>query len=49
MFCPVCLTTAALIAGSATGAGGVTTLAVTKILRRKPDGKTPPNPTKEEN
>jgi hypothetical protein len=34
--CPVCLATAAVIAGSATGTGGLGAFIATKILRRKP-------------
>ena len=37
--CPVCLATAAIIAGSATGTGGLTAL-VARTIRRKPR----PNP-----
>jgi hypothetical protein len=33
--CPVCLATAAVIAGSATGAGGVTAFVAQTVLRRK--------------
>ncbi len=33
--CPVCLATAALIAGSATGSGGITALVAGTILKRK--------------
>ncbi len=35
--CPVCLATAAVIAGSATGTGGLGAFIATKILRRKPN------------
>jgi hypothetical protein len=38
--CPVCLATAAVIAGSATGTGGLTALVV-NTFRRKPDNKFP--------
>lgn len=34
--CPVCLATAAVIAGSATGTGGIGAFVATRILRRKP-------------
>jgi hypothetical protein len=34
--CPVCLATAALVAGSATSTGGVTALLAATFLRRKP-------------
>jgi hypothetical protein len=33
--CPVCLATAALIAGSATGSGGITALVAGTILKRR--------------
>jgi hypothetical protein len=33
--CPVCLATAALIAGSATGTGGLTALVAGTILKKK--------------
>lgn len=39
--CPFCLATAAIIAGSATGTGGLTALVAGKIRRRKPDDKIP--------
>ena len=44
--CPVCLATAAIIAGSATGTGGVTALIASRFRRRKPDDKIP-KPTQE--
>lgn len=34
--CPVCIATAAVIAGSATGTGGIGAFVATRILRRKP-------------
>ena len=34
--CPVCIATAAVIAGSATSTGGIGAFVATKILRRKP-------------
>jgi hypothetical protein len=34
--CPVCIATAAVIAGSATSTGGIGAFFATKILRRKP-------------
>jgi hypothetical protein len=34
--CPVCIATAAVIAGSATGTGGITAFVAQKILRKKP-------------
>ena len=37
--CPVCLATAAIIAGSATGTGGLTALVATRFRRPKPDEK----------
>ena len=33
--CPVCLATAAIIAGSATGTGGLSALVVAKILQER--------------
>jgi hypothetical protein len=33
--CPVCLATAALIAGSATGSGGITALVASTFLRKR--------------
>jgi hypothetical protein len=33
--CPVCLATAAVIAGSATSTGGITAFVAQKILRKK--------------
>jgi hypothetical protein len=33
--CPFCLATAAIIAGSATGTGGVSALVASTVLRRK--------------
>jgi len=35
MICPVCIATAAVIAGSATGTGGVSAFVATRILKRK--------------
>ncbi len=34
--CPVCIATAVVIAGSATGTGGITAFVTQKILRKKP-------------
>ncbi len=34
--CPVCIATAAIIAGSATGTGGIAAFVAQKILRKKP-------------
>ena len=39
--CPVCLATAAIIASSATGTGGLTALVARKFRRRKPDDTIP--------
>jgi hypothetical protein len=39
--CPVCLATAVIIAGSATGTGGLTALVATRFRRPKPDQKIP--------
>ena len=33
--CPVCIATAVVIAGSATGTGGITAFVTAKILRKK--------------
>jgi hypothetical protein len=33
--CPVCIATAAVIVGSATGTGGITAFVTAKILRKK--------------
>ena len=43
--CPVCLATAAVIAGSATGTGGITALIAGKILRKQ----TPSTPSEKVN
>ena len=45
--CPVCIATAALIAGSATGTGGVMALVVTKF-RKKEFATKFPKPAKAE-
>jgi hypothetical protein len=45
--CPVCLTTAALIAGSATGTGGLTALVARTFSRRKRNVPFPTTTTKE--
>jgi hypothetical protein len=34
--CPVCIATAAIIAGSATSTGGIGAFVATRILRKKP-------------
>lgn len=39
--CPVCIATAAMIAGSATGTGGLTAIVATTIFRRKKQEKFP--------
>jgi hypothetical protein len=39
--CPVCLATAAIIAGSATGTGGLTALVAIIFRRPKPENKFP--------
>jgi hypothetical protein len=39
--CPFCLATAAVIAGSATGTGGLTGFVASTIFRRKKRGKIP--------
>lgn len=47
--CPVCLATAAIIAGSATGTGGLTALVATTFRRRKSGAEfPPPNQPKED-
>ena len=40
--CPVCLATAALIVGGATGTGGFTALLATTIFRKSRNTKSPP-------
>jgi hypothetical protein len=45
--CPVCLATVAIIAGSATGTGGLTALVVS-TFRRKPDPNFPSIKQKED-
>lgn len=39
--CPVCIATAAIIAGSATGTGGLTALAVGRLRKKDDTGKFP--------
>jgi len=39
--CPVCLATAAIIAGSATGTGGLTALIARKFRKPTPENKFP--------
>ncbi len=45
--CPVCLATAAIIAGSATGTGGLTAL-IASTFRKKKAGDFPTTPTEKE-
>ena len=46
--CPVCLATAAIIAGSATGTGGLTALVAAAFRKRKPENKIPMNTNEKE-
>jgi hypothetical protein len=46
--CPVCLATAALIAGSATGSGGITALVAGTILKRRSQTRFPEQTNAEE-
>jgi len=46
--CPVCLATAAVIAGSATGTGGLTALLARTIRRKVPENPFPAIGTKED-
>ncbi len=46
--CPVCLATAAIVAGSATGTGGLTAFVTARILKRKPHPQEPTD-TEEKN
>ncbi len=46
--CPVCLATAAIIAGSATGTGGLTALVARTIRRKTRDNPTPTHAKKED-
>lgn len=46
--CPVCLTTVAIIAGSATGSGGLTALVARHFHRRKLNPEVPTTPFKED-
>jgi len=39
--CPVCIATAVLVAGSATGSGGLTAFVARKILKRSTNSLTP--------
>ena len=41
--CPVCLATAAIVAGSATGTGGLTALVARIIRKRKRENPPPAN------
>jgi hypothetical protein len=47
--CPFCLATAAVIAGSATGTGGVTAFIAGTILKRNKRKTLPPNEAQEVN
>jgi|HubBroStandDraft_6_1064221.scaffolds.fasta_scaffold1724008_2 hypothetical protein len=46
--CPVCLATAALIAGSATGTGGLTALVARTLRKRRSDKPSPTIAKKED-
>jgi hypothetical protein len=47
--CPVCLTTAALLAGSVTSTGGLAAIAIRKFgVRNAADHSPAPNPSKED-
>ncbi len=46
--CPVCIATAAIIAGSATGTGGLTALVVGKFRKRRLASKFPEQTEAEE-
>jgi len=46
--CPVCIATAALIAGSATGSSGLAALVVAKFRRKEIADKFPPQTIAEE-
>lgn len=47
--CPVCLTTAALIAGSVTATGGLVAIALSKFsVKNAADNSSPSTPTKED-
>jgi hypothetical protein len=46
--CPVCLATAAILAGSATGTGGLTALVVSTFRKRQPVEHFPANPNQKE-
>jgi hypothetical protein len=45
--CPVCLATAAILAGSATGTGGLTTLVARRFRKRESKTQLPMNEQKE--
>lgn len=47
--CPVCLATAAIIASSATGTGGLTALVVSKFRKKDATSKFPTTEHPEEN
>ena len=46
--CPVCLATAAIVAGSASSGGGLAALVVGKFLRKKSQNQIPITPPKED-
>ena len=46
--CPLCIATAALVAGSATGTGGVMALVVAKFRKTRSASKFPKPPNAEE-
>ena len=46
--CPVCIATAAIIAGSATGTGGLSAFVVAKIMKRNPANDSPNRSTQKE-
>jgi len=46
--CPVCLATAAILAGSATGTGGLTALVARTLSKRRSDNPFPTIATKED-
>ena len=48
MFCPFCIATAAIVAGSATGTGGVAAVVAGKLLRTKARKEIPETPNPEE-
>jgi hypothetical protein len=47
--CPLCITTAMLIAGSATSTGGLAAIAIKKFgVKNSADNHSTPNPSKED-